>query len=210
MGYGIAKFDAQNPYLQAFKEVKGIYRINSWDDNSNSPITMVKDTGELGTYVYATGTFTSLSTTSHFWDACFTDSDQKVVAVSWLPNAEEEFNIHSTLWPGNDHTKDWYLWYFDWSSGSLMSSSSAWDPKDGGAKAIKFFEQGSNLYLLIATQNTAHIRRFVEGDTSYNPSQVVSESMTATSAGIWAVDKIQNSKIIICISQIFLKKQKKS
>jgi hypothetical protein len=117
MGYGIAKFDAQNPYPQTFKEVKGVYRINSWDGNSNSPIITVKDTGELGTYVYATGTFTSLSTTSHFWDACFTDSDQKVVAVSWLQNAQHEFDIHPNLWTANDHTKDWYLWYLDWSSG---------------------------------------------------------------------------------------------
>jgi hypothetical protein len=162
MGYGITKFDAQNPYPQTFKEVKSVYRINSWDDNSNSPIIMVKDTGELGTYVYATGTFTSLSTTSHFRDACFTTSDQKVVAVSWLPNAEEEFNTFPNNWTWNDHTKDWHLWYFDWSSGSLVSNSWGWDPKDGGAKAIKFFVQNGNTYLLFATINYVHITRYLQ------------------------------------------------
>ena len=45
MGYGIAKFDAGNPYPQTFKEVKNVYRINSWDDNSNSPILMIKANG---------------------------------------------------------------------------------------------------------------------------------------------------------------------
>jgi hypothetical protein len=162
MGYGIAKLETQNPYPQTFKEVKDVFRINSWDDNSNSPIVMVKDTGELGTYVYPTGTFTSLSTTSHFWDACFTTSNQKVVAVSWLPNAVQEFKTYVNEWPANDHTKDWYLWYLDWSSGSLVSNSWGWDPKDGGAKAIKFFVQNGSPYLLIATKNTGHIRRYNE------------------------------------------------
>ena len=91
MGYGISKFDAQNPYPQTFKEVRDVYRINSWDDNSNSSIIVVKDTGELGTYVYQTGIYTTASAPGHFWDACFTFSNQKAVAVSWLPNAEKEF-----------------------------------------------------------------------------------------------------------------------
>ena len=162
MGYGIAKFDAHNPYPQLFKEVKDVYRINSWDDNSNSPIIVVKDTGELGTYVYTTGTFASLSTTSYFWDACFTTSNQKVVAVSWLANAHKEFSTFPNHWPANLHGKDWDLWYWDWSSGSLVSNSWGWDPEDGGAKAIKFFEQNGNPYLLFATINTIYIRRYVE------------------------------------------------
>jgi hypothetical protein len=162
MGYGITKFDAQNPYPQTFKEVKDVFRINSWNGNSNTPVIMVKDTGELGTYVFNSGTFTSLSATSHFWDACFTTSNQKAVAVSWLPNAEKEFMRMPNTWPANDHSKDWYLWYLDWSSGSLVSNSWGWDPKNGGSKAIKFFVQNGNPYLLFATKSQVHISRYVE------------------------------------------------
>jgi hypothetical protein len=197
MGYGIARFDVENLYPQTFKEVKDVYRINSWDDNSSSPIVMVKDTGELGTYIFSSGTFTSLSTASHFWNACFTTSNQKVMAVSWLPDANKEFITFPNNWANNDHTKDWHLWLFDWSSGSVVSSSKGWDPRDGGAKAITFFVQGGNPYLLIATQNTAHIRRYDETDMSYDPTQVVSEPMSTKMQGIWAVDKIENSNVII-------------
>jgi hypothetical protein len=123
---------------------------------------MVKDTGELGTYVYATGTFTSLMTTGYFWYACFTTSSQKAVALSWLPNADLEFITHQTPWSAGDATKDWHLWYLDWGSGTLMGGAWGCDPKDGGAKAIKFFIQNGNPYLLFGTQNTAHIRRYVE------------------------------------------------
>jgi hypothetical protein len=59
MGYGISKFDAHDQYPQTFKQVKDVYRINRMDGNSESPIIMVKDTGELGTYVYATGMLAS-------------------------------------------------------------------------------------------------------------------------------------------------------
>jgi hypothetical protein len=147
MGYGIAKFDVENPYPQTFKEVKDVYRINSWDSDASSPIMMVKDTGELGTYVFNSGTFTSLELDNFFWDACFTISNKKAVAVSWFPNAS---------------AGDWHLWSLDWSSGLLVSNSWVWDDGDGGAKAIKFFEQNGNSYLLFATKNTGHIRRYVE------------------------------------------------
>ena len=203
MGYGIAKFDVQNPYPIIFKEVKDVYKINSWDENSNDPIIIVKDTGELGTYVFSTGTFISLSTTNHFWDACFTTTGQKAVAVSWLPNAKREFRIQPNLWTANDHTKDWYLWYLDWSSGSLVSNSWGWNPKDGGAKAIKFFVQNGNPYLLFATKNTAYIRKYTENNQPYDTQKFVAEIMSQSTPGIWAVDKIQNSNIIICTSKIF-------
>ena len=140
MGYGISKLDAQSPYSQTFKEVPDVYRINSWDDNSDSPVIMVKDTGDLGTYTYKTGIFNSFNLPYFFWDACFTTSNEKVVAVRWLPNADQEFNTFPNHWTSNDHTKDWYLCFLDWSSGTLVTQSTYWDPKDGGAKAIKFFE----------------------------------------------------------------------
>jgi hypothetical protein len=121
IGYGISKFDVENPYPQTFKEVKDVYRINSWDSSASSPIMMVKDTGELGTYVFNEGTFTSIKLEDFFWDACFTTSNKKAVAVSWFLRDIKHDESGRTLQGSGAYTKDWYLWSFDWSSGLLES-----------------------------------------------------------------------------------------
>ena len=163
-GFGFAKFDHTVPSVGAYKAVPDLFRIRSFDDNANTPVLIVKDNGPIIKYIYSTDAqITVISDSSrYFYDATYTTSTSKVVAVSGAANSANEYNAST-------HPK---IHFIDTTAGS--SSSWTWNTGDGYSKAVMFFTDTLE-YIAFGDRRYLYVRKYDESNLG----------KTGSTGGVW-------------------------